>query len=200
MKEKFINSSINFIEKYQKCDDLTLKKLNYGLQGIYSLIIKLTAIIIIAIITKTITQTLLFLLFYSGIRTFSFGWHAKSNLACWISSIAVYNVIPILIKNISIPNYINYTILIVALISMILWSPADTPKRPLIRKKHRMKCKIMSILVTIFYIIVLMLDRNIQINNAIIYALIIQSILINPLFYKLTNTQFNNYKYYHKKR
>lgn len=198
MKEKFVNSSIKFISKYQECDDLKLKKLNYGLQGIYSLIIKLTAVIIIAIITNTINQTLLFLLFYTGIRTYSFGWHAKTNIGCWISSITVYNVIPLLIKNYIISNLIGYIILSIAFISMLLWSPADTPKRPLIRKKHRKKCKIITTIVVIAYIIIFIFNENILINNAIVYACFIQSIFINPLFYKMTNTQFNNYKYYKK--
>ncbi len=199
MKEKFVDSSIKFINKYQEIDDLKLKKLNYGLQGIYSLIVKLSVVIIIAIITKTINQTLLFLLFYSGIRTYSFGWHAKTNIGCWISSITVYNIIPLLIKNYNIPSNIGYIILGITLISMILWSPADTPKRPLIRKEHRRKCKIITTLVTILYIIVFALNKISLINNALIYASLIQSIFINPIYYKITNTQFNNYKYYKKK-
>lgn len=198
MKEKFVNSSIKFISKYQECDDLKIKKLNYGLQGIYSLIVKLNVIIIISILTKTIPQTLLFLLFYTGIRTFSFGWHAKTNIGCWISSITVYNIIPLLIKNYIIPINIGYIILAIAIISMILFSPADTPKRPLIRKNHRRKCKIIATLVIIIYILLFTLNKNNLINNAIIYASFIQSLFINPLFYKITNTQFNNYKYYKK--
>lgn len=199
MKEKFVNSSISLIQKYEDCDDLKLKKLNYGLQGIYSLIIKLMVIIVIAIITKSIKQTLLFLLFYSGIRTYSFGWHAKTNIGCWISSIITYNIIPMLIKNIAIPNLITDIVLIIAFISMISWAPADTPKRPLIRKGHRKKCKIISCIVIIIYTIIIVLSKNQLIHNAIVYALIIQSIFINPIFYKITNTQFNNYKYYKKK-
>lgn len=198
MKEKFVNSSIKFIMKYQECDDLKLKKLNYGLQGIYSLIVKLSVVIIIAIITKTINQTLLFLLFYTGIRTYSFGWHAKTNIGCWISSITVYNIIPLLIKNYIIPDLIGYIILGISMISMILWSPADTKKRPLIRKEHRKKCKIISTTVLIIYIVLFVLKINHLINNAIIYASFIQSLYINPLFYKITKTQFNNYKYYRK--
>lgn len=199
MKDKFVNSSIKFIMKYQECDDLKLKKLNYGLQGIYSLVVKLTVIIIISIITKTISQTLLFLLFYSGIRTYSFGWHAKTNIGCWISSIIVYNIIPLLIKNYIISDIIGYIILGIASISMILWSPADTPKRPLIRKTHRKKCKIISTSVIIVYIFLFIINKNNMINNAIIYASLIQSLFINPLFYKLTNTKYNNYKYYKKR-
>ena len=199
MKEKFVNSSIKFISKYQECDDIKIKKLNYGLQGIYNLIVKLSIVIIIAIITKTINQTLLFLLFYAGIRTFSYGLHAKSNLACWITTIIIYNIIPYFIKNINFPIYMSYIALIVALISMILWAPADTPKKPLIRKKNRKKCKIISIIVVIIYTIIIFMINNTMITNSITYALIIQSIVINPLTYKITKTQFNNYKYYKKK-
>lgn len=199
MKDKFVNSSIKFITKYQECDDLKLKKLNYGLQGIYSLTVKLTVVIIIAIISKTITQTLLFLLFYSGIRTFSYGLHAKSNLACWIITITFYNIIPYLIKSIVIPSAISYITLVIAFISMILWAPADTPKRPLIHKSHRKKCKILSLIVITIYTGIIILSNNNFINNAITYALITQIIFINPITYKIANIQFNNYKYYKKK-
>lgn len=116
MKEKFVNSSINFISKYQECDELKLKRLKYGLEGIYSLVVKAIIIIIISIITNTLKETALLMLFYAGIRTFSYGMHAKSNLACWISSILIYNGIPLFITYINIPNYIGYIILGISLI------------------------------------------------------------------------------------
>ena len=93
----------------------------------------------------------------------------------------------------------SYIALIVALISMILWAPADTPKKPLIRKENRKKCKIISIIVVIIYTIIIFTVNNTMITTSITYALIIQSIVINPLTYKTTKTQFNNYKYYKKK-
>lgn len=198
MKEKFVNSSISLIQKYEDCDDLKLKKLKYGLEGIYSLIVKLTIVIIIAIILKTIKQTLLYLLFYSIIRTFSYGLHSKSNIGCWITTITFYNIIPYIIKNIEIPITISYIVLGIAFVSMILWAPADTPKKPLIRKEQRLKCKIFSIITIIIYTIVVITVKNNTINNAITYALIIQCLFINPIVYKLTNTTFNNYKHYHK--
>ena len=198
MKEKFVNSSINFISKYQECDELKLKRLKYGLKGIYSLVVKAIIIIIISIITNTLKETALLMLFYAGIRTFSYGMHAKSNLACWISSILIYNGIPLFITYINIPNYIGYIILGISLIAMLLWAPADTPKRPLIRKNQRIKCKILSIIVVIIYTLIYLFSNSSLINNTILFALLIQIIFINPLSYKLTNTQFNNYKYYKK--
>lgn len=199
MKEKFINSSLAFIMKYQECDDLKIKRLKYGLEGIYSTIVKLMVVLIIACITQTIKTTLLFVLFYAGIRTFSFGWHAKSNIACWISSITIYNIIPLLISHLTLPNYIGYFIIGIALISMILWAPADTPRRPLIRKNQRIKAKVISLSITILYLILYSLIDISLVKNALLYALLVQTILINPLTYKITNTQFNNYKYYKKK-
>lgn len=198
MKQKFVNSSINFITKYQECDDLKLKRLKYGLEGIYSLVVKLTVVLIIAILTKTIEETALLILFYAGIRTFSYGIHAKSNIACWITTLIMYNGFPYIISTITIPKLIGYIILAVALISMILWAPADTPKRPLIRKKHRLKCKILSCLIVLIYTIIFSFNNISIINNAMLFALIIQMLIINPLTYKITNTQFNNYKYYKK--
>lgn len=198
MKEKFVNSSINFISKYQECDELKLKRLKYGLEGIYSLVVKAIVIIIISIITNTLKETALLMLFYAGIRTFSYGMHAKSNLACWISSILIYNGIPLFITYINIPNYIGYIILGISLIAMLLWAPADTPKRPLIRKNQRIKCKILSIIVVIIYTLIYLFSNSSLINNTILFALLIQIVFINPLSYKLTNTQFNNYKYYKK--
>lgn len=200
MKEKFVSSSINFISKYQKCDDLKLKRLKYGLEGIYSLVVKTFVVLIISIITQTLIETLLLMIFYAGIRTFSYGMHAKNNITCWITTILIYNGCPFLIANINLPTLMGYIILFIALISMILWAPADTPKKPLIRKKQRKKCKILSIIIVLIYTLIFLINKNPIINNSIIYALIIQIIFINPLTYKLTKTQFNNYKYYKKNK
>ncbi len=199
MKEKFINSSLAFIMKYQECDDLKIKRLKYGLEGIYSLIIKTSVVILISLILNTIKETLLLILFYAGIRTFSFGWHAKTSIGCWITTLSLYNGLPLLIKYINIPSILEYIILGVSTISIILWAPADTPKRPLIRKKQRIKAKILSIFIVILYILIFTLTNITIIKDTIIIALTMQTIFINPITYKITKTQFNNYKYYKKK-
>ena len=185
--------------KYQECDDLKIKKLKYGLEGIFNMSTKIIIVLIIAELTQTLQETILFLLFYAGIRTFSFGIHAKTSIGCWISTITIYNIIPILIKNYYFSKELGYIFIIISLISIIIWAPADTPKRPLIREKNRLKCKIYSILVVILYTLIFTISTNENINKALIYALIIQSLMINPITYKLAKTRFNNYKYYHKK-
>lgn len=198
MKEKFVNSSLSFLTKYQECDEVKTKILRYSLEGLYSLIIKISVVLIIAILTNTIKETGLIILFYAGVRTFSYGLHAKSNIACWIITITTYNIIPLLIKSTIIPDIAGYIILAIALISALLWAPADTPKKPLIHKEKRIKCKILTTLFTILYTCIFAFTKSTVIKNTLVYALIIEVIFINPLTYKLTNTKFNNYKYYKK--
>ncbi len=199
MKERFINSSLELINKYQECDHLKTVKLKYGLEGLYNFVIKFIIVFTIAIILKTLPETLLFLLFYAGIRTFSFGFHANSSLGCWISTLIIYNLIPLIIHNLAIPKYVGYITGIISILTFSLFAPADTPKRPLIKKEMRQKCKLTSISIILIYLIIYYFSTNNLINNAIVYALIIQNILINPITYKITKTKFNNYKYYHSK-
>lgn len=198
MKERFVERAIIFIEKYQVCDELKLKKLRYGLEGLYSLIIKLVMVLLLAIGLKTLKETCLILLFYTGLRTFSGGLHAKSNKSCWFLTITIYNVIPLLIKNFNISNIIGYIILGIGMVGMLLWAPADTPKKPFIRKKVRVRNKILVLLVMSVYGIIFLIFNSNIIKNSLIYAVLVQSILINPITYKITKTQFNNYKYYKK--
>lgn len=199
MKEKFVKTSINYISKYQECNDFKLMQLRYGLEGIYGMFFKLMVVFLIALLLNIIQETALFLLFYAGIRTSGYGIHAKNNIGCWISTITIYNIIPLIIKNFDVTKEFGIIVLIISFISMLLWAPADTPKKPLIRKKNRLICKITSCIIVMIYTIIFFLNKNTLVNNGLIYALIIESIFINPLTYKITNTQFNNYKYYKNK-
>ncbi len=198
MKERFITKSLNFIGKYETIDDLKLLKLKYGLEGLYSLIEKLIVVLIIAGILNTLPETLMIIAFYACLRSFSYGLHAKTNLGCWITSIFLYNIVPLLMKTYLIPQNIGYIVFPIAFLSFLLWAPADTPKRPLIRKEIRDKCKIKSLIIISIYLLLYIFTQNILLKKTIIYAIIIQTIFINPLSYKITKTTFNNYKHYKK--
>ncbi len=199
MKEKFIDKFLNFITKYEECDRIKLLRLKYGLEGIFNLMVKTSVVILLSFLLGTTNITLMTMVFYALLRTFSFGFHANSSIGCWITTITVYNIIPLILKNITIPHIIGYIILFISVISMILWAPADTPKRPLLKKEVRKKCKRISTSIVILYAVIYLLNFNSLINDAIMYALMIQTVFINPVTYKITRTPFNNYKYYKKK-
>lgn len=196
MKEKVVNNLFNFILKNKNLNDTETKKIKYGLDGLYSLITKLIAVFILCIFTNTLYEYILLLFFYALIRTYSFGLHASSSLICWIYTITIYVGGSLIIKYIHVNEITLLIIWLLSFISFVMWAPADTPKRPLIRANQRKKQKIKTCAIAIMYLIFLIFIKVTIIQNSIALSLLVQAIMINPLTYKITNTTFNNYKNY----
>lgn len=199
MKEKITNKLLTFITNNKDCSEKQIKTIKYGLNGLYSLITKLTVVLIIVIILNSFLEFLYLLISYMLLRTFSFGLHSSKGWICWVWTIVLYVGGSLLIKYIDFNNYITLAIWIISFISFILWAPADTPKRPLIRAKQRKTQKIKTCIITILFLIIIIFVNVQIIKDSITLALLIQSIMVNPLAYYITKTPFNNYKYYKNK-
>lgn len=199
MRSKIINSIMNQIKIYNNFDDIKLQEIKYGLETVYLTIIKTIVFILLAILLKTIKGLLLFMLFYGIIRLTGFGVHAKKSIHCWISSILIFLIIPILIKYITINNYILYIISLISIIILAIYAPADTPKRPLINKKKRIIYKVLTILISIGYLITITLIKDKLIINSLFYSLLLECFLVTPLIYKLFGVSYKNYKNYKRK-
>ncbi len=196
MKKKFISSSLEYIESKKTLTELDKKKLKYGLEGFYNLITKFIVLIIVAIVFDLMLELILLTVIYGLLRLYGFGIHAKKSWQCWVTTMPIYIGGCFLIKYVTIPIYIANIIWIFGIISFILFAPADTKSRPLIHKEKRIRAKILSILIIIIlYIINIFLNNNIFLN-ATLYSLILESIIINPLTYKLFKMPYNNYKTY----
>lgn len=199
MRSKIINSIMNQIKIYNNFDDIKLQEIKYGLETVYLTIIKTIVFILLAILLKTIKGLLLFMLFYGIIRLTGFGVHAKKSIHCWISSILIFLIIPILIKYITINNYILYIISLISITILAIYAPADTPKRPLINKKKRIIYKVLTILISIGYLITITLIKDKLIINSLFYSLLLECFLVTPLIYKLFGVSYKNYKNYKRK-
>ena len=79
-----------------------------------------------------------------------------------------------------------------------IYSPADTKKRPIVNPIRRKVYKYLSTLIAIIFVIISFFIKNYYIENSLIFALIIQNILISPLTYKIFNEPYNNYINYLK--
>lgn len=199
MRSKIINSIMEQIKKYNNFDDIKLQEIKYGLETVYLTIVKTIIFIILAILLKTIKELLLFMLFYGIIRLTGFGVHAKKSLHCWISSILIFVIIPILIKYVTLNNYVIYLISIVSIIILAIYAPADTPKRPLINKKKRIIYKVLTTLISLGYLITITLIKNKIIINTLLYSLLLECFLVTPFMYKLFGVSYKNYKNYKRK-
>lgn len=199
MKEKFINHVILLLNKNRQYTNLDNIKFKYALQMIYTTVTKVTVILLISLLLNTLKETLLLMLFYSVLRGFAFGIHAKNNIYCWIISLLTYGVVPLMIKYFVFPIWAKILMSIICFILLALFAPADTPKKPMLHQKGRHANKIAVIIVALICISLLFLVRITIFQNAIIFALVIQSICVCPLTYKIFHVPYNNYKYYKKK-
>lgn len=198
MREKAVKGLLKIIVDNKKCTPKDIKIYEYGLEGLYSLFVKTFVILIITLLLNTAKEFGLILLFYSFLRTFSFGIHAKSSIGCWVTTITIYVGGSLIVKELVLAKSFALIISCLALLSFILWAPADTPKRPLIRANQRKTQKIKTCIITLIYLLIIITLNNSAIINAISLALLIQMLCVNPITYKITKTRFNNYKYYNK--
>ena len=181
MRKKIINWCLKKVQENRSYSNEELEILEYGLVSIYLLITKLVIILALCFILGILKEAVIFMIFYNIIRLPSFGFHAPKSWICLVMSSIIFICIPFLIK------FINLS---------LLFSPADTVKRPIINKRRREIYKLLSILITILYSFVSVFINNNFLANCLCFSILLQCFIISPLIYKLFNMPYNNYKNY----
>ena len=199
MQKIIINHWMNIIKKHNNYDDIKLTEIKYGLTGIYLTITKLIVVLILSFILGITKHTLILLFFFNIIRLTSFGIHAKKSWICLVSSICLFIVIPLIINHFKINLVLKVILGIINILLIYIYSPADTKKRPIVNPTRRKVYKYLSTLIAIIFVIISFFIKNYYIQNSLIFALIIQNILISPLTYKIFIEPYNNYINYLKK-
>lgn len=187
---------MNIISGTSKYNKEQLEEIKYGLEGLYVTFSKVIVILFISLLIGLIKEALLFLLIFNILRAFAFGLHASKSIYCWISSSISFLLIPYISKTIEFPFVFYIISCNICFISISLFAPADTIKRPLINKKKRTIYKILSILLSIIYTIFIFITSNLLLKNMLTFALILETILISPITYKIFKLPYNNYKNY----
>ena len=195
MKEKFIASVVNLAKRKKEYTEEEVAIMRYALEGIYLTFTKILVITLIAALLGLFKEYIWFVLLYTPIRSVSFGWHANTTKECWVVSILAFISIPYIFSIITINEITKIILLTFSILGFALYSPADTKKRPIVNKKRRLMFKVASLIITLVYCCYSFKHSNL-ISNLMIASLLYQSLLINPLIYKITHQEFNNYKTY----
>lgn len=197
MKKRFLTAIKNSIKKqYPNYTEEKIDEIMYGVEGIYLTITKTIIIFILALLLGIFKELIFLLISFNFIRLFAFGMHADKSSICLIFSSSLFIGGTYLCKYVNLNDEVLYLLYIIAFIIISIYSPSDTVKRPLIKKKKRIKFKILSILVTLTYFIISLLVKNSLITNSLIFGLLIECILILPTTYKIFKMPYNNYKTY----
>ncbi len=192
MREKVVTKLMGTIERKEKLSKTKYEQIEYGLSAIYILVTKLVFISIVAYLLGIFKGMFIFLLLFNVIRTFAFGLHATKSYICLIVSTLTFIGIPYLAPIIHIDNTIKLIVGIALIIAINLWSPADTYKRPIVSKKRRLFFKITSTVIATVFVILSFYTNNF-ISNCLIFSLLLETILISPITYRIFNLPYNNY-------
>lgn len=197
MKNKILSKIRSDVKKqYPNYSEDKVDEIMYGVEGIYILITKTIIILTISIIFGIFKELLLLLLMFNLIRMVAFGMHASNSGICLVLSSIIFLAAAYLCKTVTIPNTLLYILYLIVLLIVVLYAPADTVKRPLIKKKKRNIYKILSISITIIFFIISIIIKNNLIINSMIFGLLIECLLILPITYKIFKLPYRNYLNY----
>lgn len=197
MKKRFLNSIRSSIKKqYPNYTEDKLDEIMYGVEGMYLTVTKTIVIFTIALILGIFKELIFLLIAFNFIRMFAFGMHANKSWICLAFSSIMFIGGAYLCKYVILSKEMIYALYAISIIVITAYSPADTVKRPLIKKKKRIKFKIFSILTTIIFFIITLFVKDNLIINSLIFGLIIECILILPITYKAFKMPYKNYVNY----
>lgn len=197
MRKKFLEFSMTKIKnKYPDYSEEKLEEIEYGIEALYITFTKAIVIGCLSLLLGVIKEVFFVLVFYNILRTTAFGMHAKTSLQCYIISGILFIGAGLLCKYIDIPYYIKVIISVICFIHIIIFSPADTYKRPLINKKKRKMYKITSTIISLIYIVLIIFFKDIVWSNYLLLGLVDATVMIHPITYRMFQLPYNNYKTY----
>ena len=103
-------------------------------------------------------------------------------------------VIPYIFLKLNTSLFVNLIICGICLVLLLIFAPADTPKRPLKNKKKRIIRKLLTFIVGAIYTILVITFKNNYVSRLLVCCLIITTIVVSPLTYWLFGQTYNNYK------
>lgn len=198
MKNRFINYCMNMISEENKFDEIKLEEIRYGLITFYLFITKYILLVIVASLLGLLKEMFIFTFFFSFIRMYAGGLHANKTWICTLTSLSLFLGLPYISSILSINVYIKAFILIIGIIIIYKYSPADTKKKPIVSKRIRLIRKWKSTITTILYSFLSLFINDIFISNSLMFIIVVECILILPLTYKFFHFEYNNYLLYIK--
>ena len=197
MKKKFLDFALNSIKKkHPEYDAVKLEEMRYNLEGFYLSISKLILIATAAIILGIFKEMIIMLVVFNILRSTGFGLHATKSWICLLSSSIVFLAFPLIAKIISFSLVTKVILGILSILLIYIYAPADTKKRPIIKKERREQYKFKTTIKCIILVFLSLIIKDKTISNLIIFGIWNEVIMILPITYKVFNLSYNNYKNY----
>ena len=201
MIDKICEYLTNKIRKQMpEVDDEKAEIINYGIQLIVGEIPKIFLMFGLGIILGLWWQTLLAFFLLLPYKSVSGGFHMKTHIGCFLCTNLVYcgNAYISTIWNFpsEMSKYITILgVLILGIIMVSIYAPADTENLPILTKKERKTKKILSYVFLILSLAVAAFVPNTVISNLIIIGTFIQTLSITRIAYIITKNKYGYEEY-----
>lgn len=201
MVDKFCNYIVKKIRrKMPEIDNERAEVIKYGLELIIGEIPKIFLLFIIGFLLGIGKLTIYAFLIMLPYRALSGGFHLKTHLGCIICTNLFYCGNVLLSKYIVFdPLIFKYIVIaliwIFSMIMINLYAPADTENVPILSSKERKIKKKLSYIVATIELIIAVFIKNSVIANIIIFGILLQTISITRIAYKITNNKYGHEVY-----
>ena len=173
--------------------------LDYGLHLIIGEIPKVFIMIGLAFLLGVGELSILAFLLILPYRSFSGGFHLKTHLGCILCTTSFYAGTALLSKYITLTEPVKYIAIIAVwifgMIMIKLYAPADTENVPVISKKEKRKRKIASYIMLSISLLAAAIIPNRIISNILLFGMLIQTLSITRLAYKITKNKYGYEEY-----
>lgn len=179
-----ISSAANNITNYLICkkvikdDDREIYQ--YGFEQVFSSLLNIATMLLLGIILGKIYQSLVLILSFMALRSYSGGYHANTPLHCYLLTVMSISAALSIMKFITIDRFICLGLLVLSSVVILLLSPIGSKNKPLdeIEKIiYRKKTIIVWSVETCVSIVFIILDIT-EIHIAITLAQVIISIAL----------------------
>lgn len=171
----------------------------YGLQLIIGEVPKILLLFAVAIILKIGWLVIFAYATMLPYKTVAGGFHLKTNIGCLIGTFIVYfgNVLisKFIVFSPEIKYLLSIIILILSIIMIYFYAPADTINLPILRKKERKTKKILSYIFATATLVVALIIKDSTLSNILIFNVLIETICISKLAYKITRNEYGYQAY-----
>lgn len=200
MVDKICEFILNRMKK--EMPDITKEKeevIKYGLQLIIGEIPKTLLLFAVSFLLGFGWYMLFAYITIMPYKMVSGGIHLHTHLGCiTVSAISYYGTI-LLSKFLNLDSLEKYILIalsfVFGILMISLYAPADTENLPIISKKERKTKKILSYIILTITLGIAIFLKDSTLSNILIIGIIMQSLFISRLAYKITNNKYGHEVY-----
>ena len=195
MIEAICNSlTKKIIKSVDGYDESKADEISFGLQLLIGEVPKFFITFILAWLLNIIDLTIISFIIILPYRMFSGGFHLRTHLGCIVATNTMYIGSAYLASILNFDNNIKYILIAITFLfsfAMIAkYAPADTENVPILCTKDRRKRKIWSFVIASIELVIAIVIPYKVISNMIIIGILVQTLTITKLAYKITKNKY----------